>query len=88
MLLFQNCKKDINEQSISIVESFQKGDIEKIKEVELLLNYRPIRKFNYNNPIEVLNNKCVALMSWTQQAIKKEILLLNNSIQSYSKYKS
>ena len=23
---------------------------------------RPIRKFNYNNPIEVLNNKCVALM--------------------------
>ena len=32
------------------------------KEVEKLLNYRPIRKFNYNNPIEVLNNKCVALM--------------------------
>tara|TARA_R110002050_G_scaffold50037_10_gene115870 strand:+ start:331 stop:450 length:120 start_codon:yes stop_codon:yes gene_type:complete len=33
-----------------------------IKEVERLLNYRPIRKFNYNNPIEVLNNKVVALM--------------------------
>ncbi|TYC09225.1 IS30 family transposase [Bizionia gelidisalsuginis] len=33
-----------------------------IKEVEKLLNYRPIRKFNYNNPIEVLNNKCVALI--------------------------
>jgi transposase-like protein len=23
---------------------------------------RPIRKFNYNNPIQVQNNKCVALM--------------------------
>ncbi len=34
----------------------------RIKEVEKLLNYRPIRKFNYNNPIEVLNNKVVALM--------------------------
>jgi len=28
---FQSCKKDINEQSISIVESFQNGDVEKIK---------------------------------------------------------
>tara|TARA_R110002072_G_scaffold229155_1_gene386385 strand:+ start:1531 stop:1848 length:318 start_codon:yes stop_codon:yes gene_type:complete len=36
--------------------------INRIKEVERLLNYRPIRKFNYNNPIEVLNNKIVALM--------------------------
>ncbi|PIB27539.1 hypothetical protein BFP77_11650 [Maribacter sp. 4U21] len=36
---------------------------ERIKEVELLLNYRPIIKFNNNNPIEVLKNKCVALMS-------------------------
>ena len=36
--------------------------IKRIKEVEKLLNYRPIRKFNYNNPIEVLNNKVVALM--------------------------
>jgi IS30 family transposase len=36
--------------------------VKRIKEVEKLLNYRPIRKFNYNNPIEVLNNKCVALM--------------------------
>ena len=35
---------------------------QRIKEVELLLNYRPIRKFNYDNPIEVLKNKCVALM--------------------------
>jgi len=37
--------------------------VKRIKEVELLLNYRPIRKFNYNNPIETLNNMCVALMS-------------------------
>ena len=36
--------------------------VKRIKEVEKLLNYRPIRKFNYNDPIEVLNNKCVALM--------------------------
>ncbi len=35
--------------------------IERIKEVELLLNYRPIRKFNYNNPIEVLKNKLLHL---------------------------
>jgi len=34
----------------------------RIKEVEKLLNYRPIRKFNYNNPIEVLTKKCFALM--------------------------
>jgi IS30 family transposase len=37
--------------------------VKRIKEVEKLLNYRPIRKFNYNNLIEVLNNKCVALMN-------------------------
>lgn len=36
--------------------------IERIKEVERLLNYRPIRKFNYNNPIEILQKKCFALM--------------------------
>ena len=31
--------------------------------MERLLNYRPIRKFNYLNPVEVLKNKYVALMS-------------------------
>ena len=36
--------------------------VKRIKEVERLLNYRPIRKFNYNNPIEVLKERCVALM--------------------------
>ncbi len=41
----------------------RKVSIKRIKEVEKFIkNYRPIRKFNYNNPIEVLNNKCVALM--------------------------
>ena len=34
----------------------------RVKEVELLINHRPIRKFNYNNPIETLINKTVALM--------------------------
>ncbi len=41
---------------------FNKISNQRIKEVELLLNYGPIRKFNYNNPIEVLKNMCVALM--------------------------
>lgn len=35
---------------------------QRVKEVEKLINYRPIRKFNYNNPIETLKNKTVALM--------------------------
>ena len=58
------------ENRIGVIRRFfpKKTDLnlvtkERIKEVELLLNYRPIRKFNYNNPIEVLKNKCVALMS-------------------------
>lgn len=34
----------------------------RIKEVEKLINYRPIRKFNYNNPIETLKNKTVTLI--------------------------
>lgn len=34
----------------------------RIKEVEKLINYRPIRKFNYNNLIETLKNKTVALI--------------------------
>lgn len=36
--------------------------VKRIKELERLLNYRPIRKFNYNNPIEVLKKRCVALI--------------------------
>lgn len=57
------------ENRIGVIRSFfpkktdlRKVTVKRIKEVEKLLNYRPIRKFNYNNPIEVLNNKCVALM--------------------------
>jgi transposase, IS30 family len=57
------------ENRIGVIRRFfpKKTDLrvvstKRIKEVERLLNYRPIRKFNYNNPIEVLNNKVVALM--------------------------
>lgn len=57
------------ENRIGVIRRFfpKKTDLRKIpelriKEVERLLNYRPIRKFNYNNPIEELKNKCVALM--------------------------
>ena len=57
------------ENRISVIRRFfpKKTDLRKvtqkrIKEVEKLLNYRPIRKFNYDNPIEQLKNKCVALM--------------------------
>ena len=57
------------ENRIGVIRRFfpKKTDLRKVsnnrvKEVERLLNYRPIRKFNYNNPIEELKNKCVALM--------------------------
>ncbi|QJP33935.1 IS30 family transposase [Nonlabens sp. Ci31] len=57
------------ENRIGVIRRFfpKKTDLrevtdKRIKEVERLLNYRPIRKFNYNNPIEVLKNKSVALM--------------------------
>jgi len=57
------------ENRIGIIRRFfpEKTDLRKvsekrIKEVERLLNYRSIRKFNYHNPIEVLKNKCFALM--------------------------
>lgn len=57
------------ENRIGVIRRFfpKKTDLRKVpeqrvKEVERLLNYRPIRKFNYNNPIEELKHKCVALM--------------------------
>ena len=57
------------ENRIGVIRRFfpKKTDLrevsnKRIKEVEKILNCRPIRKFNYNNPVEVLNNKCVALM--------------------------
>lgn len=34
---------------------------ERIKEVEKYINFRPIRKFNYNNPIEVLKKRVLHL---------------------------
>ena len=42
---------------------------QKNKRSEKTLNYRPIRKFNYHIPIEVLNNKYVALMGSTQLTV-------------------
>lgn len=57
------------ENRIGVIRRFfpKKTDLrkisdERIKEVERLLNYRPVRKFNYKNPIEVLHDKCFALM--------------------------
>ena len=58
------------ENRIGVIRRFfpKKTDLRKvsnkrIKEVEKLLNYRPVRKFNYLNPIEKLKTQCVALMS-------------------------
>lgn len=57
------------ENRIGVIRRFfpKKTDLRKIsnqriKEVEKLINYRPIRKFKYLNPIEKLKNECVALM--------------------------
>jgi len=57
------------ENRIGVIRRYfpKKTDLRKvsetrIKEVERLLNYRPIRKFNYRNPIEVLLDKGFALM--------------------------
>ena len=57
------------ENRIGVIRRFfpKKTDLRKVshtrvKEVEKLINYRPIRKFNYNNPIETLKNKTVALI--------------------------
>lgn len=50
---------------------------ERVIEVERLLNYQLVRKFNYNNPIEILHDKCFALMNGTQ-------LMLLHSIKYYT----
>lgn len=63
-------EKGTVENRIGVIRRFfpKKTDLrevtdEKIKQVELSINNRPIRKFNYLSPIETLNNKFVALMS-------------------------
>lgn len=63
-------EKGTVENRIGVIRRFfpKKTDLrditnERIKEVELSINNRPIRKFNYLSPIETLNNKFVALMS-------------------------
>ncbi len=61
-----------------------------------MLNYRPVRKFNHKNPIEVLNNKIVALMGWTQQmcnfdlvkkrkCLRSEQIEINNNQHQYER---
>lgn len=53
------------ENRIDVIRRFyhRKKTLEKllIKEVERLINYRLVGKFNYNNPIEILNNKIISL---------------------------
>jgi IS30 family transposase len=63
-------EKGTVENRIGVIRRFfpKKTDLrlvseERIKQVELSINHRPIRKFNYLSPIETLNNKFVALMS-------------------------
>ena len=63
-------EKGTVENRIRIIRRFfpKKTDLrnvsnERIKQVELSINKRPIRKFNYLSPIETLNNKFVAIMS-------------------------
>ena len=63
-------EKGTVENRIGVIRRFfpKKTDLrditnERIKEVELSINNRPVRKFNYLTPIETLNNKFVALMS-------------------------
>ena len=57
------------ENRIGVIRRFfpKKTDLRKVshkrvKEVEKLINYRPIRKFKYNNPIETLKKKTGALI--------------------------
>jgi IS30 family transposase len=63
-------EKGTVENRIGVIRRFfpKKTDLreiseKRIKQVELSINNRPIRKFNYLSPIETLNNKFVALMS-------------------------
>ena len=63
-------EKGTVENRIGVIRRFfpKKTDLrnitnERIKQVELSINNRLVRKFNYLSPIETLNNKFVALMS-------------------------
>jgi IS30 family transposase len=56
------------ENKIGVIRRFfpkkidlRKDSEKRIKEVERLLNLRPIRKFNYHNPIEVLKTNVLQL---------------------------
>lgn len=63
-------EKGTVENRIGVIRRFfpKKTDLrnitnKEIKQVELSINNRPIRKFNYLSPIETLKNKFVALMT-------------------------
>lgn len=63
-------EKGTVENRIGVIRRFfpKKTDLrniseERIRQVELSINNRPIRKFNYLSPIETLNKKFVALMT-------------------------
>lgn len=58
------------ENRIGVIRRFfpKKTDLKlvnenRIKQVEYFLNNRPVRKFNYLSPIQVLKNRCVAFMT-------------------------
>lgn len=62
-------EKGTVENRIGVIRRFfpKKTDLreistKRIKEVEVLINKRPIRKFNYLSPLQTLNNRCVAFM--------------------------
>ena len=44
----------------------------RIREVEKLIHYRLIRKFDYNNPIEIRKNRTVVLMGLTEFILNGE----------------
>ena len=61
------------ENRIGVIRRFfpKKTDLrnisnQRVKEVERLLNYRPIRKFNYKNPIEQLKKQVCCTYGLTQ----------------------
>jgi IS30 family transposase len=69
------------ENRIGVIRRFfpKKTDLRKVShkrvnEVEKLINYRPIRKFNYNGSIETLKNKTVALIDSTQHKYPRSII--------------
>tara|TARA_B110000902_G_scaffold149938_1_gene172558 strand:+ start:2407 stop:2754 length:348 start_codon:yes stop_codon:yes gene_type:complete len=58
------------ENRIGVIRRFfpKKTDLreisnQRVREVERMINQRPVRKFNYLSPVQKLNTKCVALIT-------------------------